>query len=173
MPERIDLLEGFITFVPKKHQEKCKPMLSADSIIIKPNTELLSSPGPPPIIHTSGTPTKRVLDYDLISGQPSRVSKKPKLSNQEQQQLEAKTEHQTVDAVDPSVHEKDSDNSSQPTEQKAACPICRGKISSPFSAKCGHVCCHACWQEWLKEKLECPVCREKIRPKQLTKLYFA
>lgn len=43
-PERVDLLEGFITFVPKKHQEKCKPLLSADSIS-KPTTEPERPPG--------------------------------------------------------------------------------------------------------------------------------
>lgn len=25
------------------------------------------------------------------------------------------------------------------------CSICQGRASMPFSARCGHICCHECW----------------------------
>ncbi len=55
---------------------------------------------------------------------------------------------------------------------KPTCPICLDSFKQPFSAVCGHICCHTCWQSWLQQKLECPVCKDKVRFKQLRKIYW-
>lgn len=66
-------------------------------------------------------------------------------------------------------------SSPTPIEDKAdsvdACPICRDKYDKPFRAKCGHVCCFACWSAWLSNTLECPICRNRTRLSQLKKIY--
>lgn len=51
------------------------------------------------------------------------------------------------------------------------CPICRDECKKPFKARCGHVCCFACWTSWLEKCLECPMCRQRCRQSQLTKIY--
>jgi len=166
-PSRVDLLEGFITFVPKKHQDKCKPLLSAGSVpgYFGPSYTEPDYPLPNPVV----TPTKR-LGYDLISGQPLRPTKKPKLNNQPE--LPPLLPVSPVPPVSFSEKDESKISDPEPTVTKTGCPICRNNVITPFTAKCGHVCCHTCWQQWLQEKLECPVCREKTRFKQLTKLYF-
>merc|ERR1712137_935269 len=62
--------------------------------------------------------------------------------------------------------------SDEESEGGLKCSICREPAQSPFSSRCGHICCKICWDQWLKEQLSCPVCRNRVRQKQLTKLYF-
>jgi len=57
------------------------------------------------------------------------------------------------------------------TAQQDPCPICRERPDKPFRAKCGHVCCFACWSSWLANTLECPICRLRTRLSQLAKIY--
>ncbi|KAF0978568.1 hypothetical protein FDP41_002388 [Naegleria fowleri] len=52
------------------------------------------------------------------------------------------------------------------------CSICKEPCKEPTAAKCGHVNCYSCWQQWLNYKLECPTCKSKVRPKLLTRLFF-
>jgi len=109
-------------------------------------------------------PNKRI-GYDLISGQQLRPTKKPKLNPETTATTAANDEESTL-----SLPEKNENKEGE--SGGTTCQICRNKAKSPFGARCGHICCYACWQQWLNEKLECPVCREKTRMKQLTKLYF-
>ncbi|KJE91589.1 DEAH helicase isoform 6, variant [Capsaspora owczarzaki ATCC 30864] len=80
-------------------------------------------------------------------------------SNDEEEPVES-----AVDGLASTVHAATATN---PT-----CPVCLAPPKHPFTARCGHICCHGCWMEVLKKALECPVCRQRTRVKQLTKLYF-
>eukprot|EP00667_Euglena_gracilis_P001347 EG_transcript_1347 len=51
------------------------------------------------------------------------------------------------------------------------CQVCQETCREPYSSRCGHICCFACWQRWLEQKLECPICRTKVRLKLLTRLH--
>eukprot|EP00026_Physarum_polycephalum_P000577 Phypoly_transcript_00578.p1 GENE.Phypoly_transcript_00578~~Phypoly_transcript_00578.p1 ORF type:complete len:1233 (-),score=182.25 Phypoly_transcript_00578:64-3762(-) len=119
---------------------------------------------------------KRVQQYDLISGQPAR--KKVKIASRSS----LLTNLVNKEDADPTIPDPEVPLQSnvplnvavipEPVISGCVCSICHAKATAPFNARCGHICCHACWTQWLQEKLECPVCREKTRPKQLTKLYF-
>jgi hypothetical protein len=52
------------------------------------------------------------------------------------------------------------------------CIICYEKRTDLLAAKCGHLACQRCWDEWLKLKLECPVCKSRARKKHLTKIHL-
>lgn len=56
-----------------------------------------------------------------------------------------------------------------PGAPSSLCPICKDLIKNGYKAKCGHVCCFACWGSWLQVKLECPLCRLRTRIPQLKK----
>eukprot|EP01138_Halocafeteria_seosinensis_P008199 gb/GECG01008380.1/.p1 GENE.gb/GECG01008380.1/~~gb/GECG01008380.1/.p1 ORF type:complete len:1366 (+),score=164.42 gb/GECG01008380.1/:1-4098(+) len=54
------------------------------------------------------------------------------------------------------------------------CAVCSEfRTNMELSRKCGHICCHTCWQKLLAVKNECPICREHIRMKSLIHLKFA
>jgi hypothetical protein len=176
-PTNSSLRAGFISFIPKKHQQKYSPLLLESAPVvdkIKDDSNMntmvgstSSSTSEATLSSKNITPSKRV-DYDLVTGQPLRPSKKPKL-NPGAVASDTK-QHPKYHIADPDIPDPEANDNHE--EMVVTCAICHSKAVSPFSAKCGHICCHACWQQWLYEKLECPVCREKTRVKQLTKLYF-
>eukprot|EP01116_Phalansterium_solitarium_P009191 TRINITY_DN23232_c0_g1_i1.p1 TRINITY_DN23232_c0_g1~~TRINITY_DN23232_c0_g1_i1.p1 ORF type:complete len:494 (+),score=50.84 TRINITY_DN23232_c0_g1_i1:174-1655(+) len=67
----------------------------------------------------------------------------------------------------------DAGTQASPQASIGKCPVCRDVPVEPSSARCGHVCCQACWQRCLETKLECPVCRVRTRLGQLTKLFLS
>lgn len=63
-------------------------------------------------------------------------------------------------------------NGAQKAQTQLICTVCNEKVSDPYAARCGHICCIRCWKSWLKDssKQSCPLCRKEIQYSQLTKL---
>lgn len=38
------------------------------------------------------------------------------------------------------------------------CPVCSAPPTNPKTSPCDHVCCEACWDDWLRENKTCLVC---------------
>ena len=50
-------------------------------------------------------------------------------------------------------------------EQETECIICCDLLVSSRTLQCGHVCCHQCLEDWMKEQKQCPICRTPITSK--------
>lgn len=115
--------------------------------------------------------------YDLITGKPKKSKKRPKVMIQtksepileNQSKSESKQEEEEEEDSDQEVDDY-LDHAKAGNGIK--CTICQSSAVAPFNARCGHICCKSCWDQWLANQLTCPVCRERVRQKQLTKLYF-
>jgi hypothetical protein len=47
--------------------------------------------------------------------------------------------------------------------KKLSCLVCREMPTQPcISPGCGHVCCKACWTQWLQRSKSCPMCRVAV-----------
>eukprot|EP01117_Protostelium_nocturnum_P016311 TRINITY_DN6429_c0_g1_i1.p1 TRINITY_DN6429_c0_g1~~TRINITY_DN6429_c0_g1_i1.p1 ORF type:complete len:780 (+),score=226.14 TRINITY_DN6429_c0_g1_i1:416-2755(+) len=114
---------------------------------------------------SSNESTKRV-EYDLITGKPTKVSKKPKLivANKLASSGEIQKEEKRI-------IEKEDDSPPVGPNQ-ITCAVCREAPSNALAAKCGHICCSNCWTSLLNNRLECPVCRQLVRWKQLRNIHF-
>ena len=68
--------------------------------------------------------------------------------------------------------ENSSGGTSQEQKKRLICTICNERVSSPYAARCGHVCCIDCWHSWFKQKdhNSCPLCRREVQVSQLVKL---
>lgn len=164
--------KGFETFIPAKYhaefQQTVLDMQASEKKVVKRTTHVREESAAPSSV------SKPALD---------RLVQERK---REQQQALALASSKTPivvgssspgDALANESRANDAKNASNAppksdpgTPSKPHCPICLDVFKSPFSAVCGHICCHACWQTWLQQKLECPVCKEKVRFKQLRKV---
>lgn len=63
-------------------------------------------------------------------------------------------------------------NSAASKRANLICTVCNERVSDPYAARCGHICCINCWKSWLKQsnKQSCPHCRREVEYSQLTKL---
>ena len=58
------------------------------------------------------------------------------------------------------------------------CGLCRKPPTAPFRAKCGHICCHSCWQDWIRRSKSssgtaCMICQHRpVKRKTLEKVFF-
>ena len=62
-------------------------------------------------------------------------------------------------------------------DNKLKCPICYESQNDNnelhFSvSRCGHIVCHNCWDQCLRQKLECPICKKKVTKKTLVQLFL-
>lgn len=53
---------------------------------------------------------------------------------------------------------------------KKSCIICRGPSKDPYAARCGHICCFECWQQWFKVRKACVLCRTEVAPNSIVKI---
>lgn len=126
----------------------------------------------------SSSTTILTKSFDLITGKPtSKKPKKgkPKVSVQTKSEPILKssaTPPGNKKEVETDIDEEMDDYLDQAKAGNTKCTICQCPPVAPFTARCGHICCKACWDQWLAEQLTCPVCRERVRQKQLTKLFF-
>ncbi|KAL6076448.1 Regulator of telomere elongation helicase 1, variant 2 [Balamuthia mandrillaris] len=184
-PERRSLLVDFITFIPRKHQPKYQAMLDQSA-------QAAVSPLPaPPLVATAASPKRGTASVDLITGQRNTPTKKPRLLHPSLQKndsqpsanpasLSSSTSTSLSTTTTTAIATTSTDQPSSSTQQQEfssrnflQCSICQDAADSPSAARCGHICCAACWQKWLSTKLECPVCRRRTRLKQLTRLHIS
>jgi hypothetical protein len=92
------------------------------------------------------------MTHDLFDG-----SKKKKLNSKEK-------------VVDLEKETEKNDESGQ-SGGALKCLICLEVAVKPHNARCGHVCCFACWDSWLERKLECPLCKSRVRKNQLSPIF--
>ena len=58
------------------------------------------------------------------------------------------------------------------------CGLCRKTPTAPFRAKCGHICCQSCWQDWIRRSKSssgtaCMICQHRpVKRKTLEKVFF-
>ncbi len=169
---RAELLKGFESFIPTKYHAEfhqiAADMQKADEVKEKKPVKRTSH-----VREEPSSSTKPVLD---------RLVKERKKEQQEAVALASSKVPIVVGSSSPgdaiaapaatasAVAATTGAKPDASTPSKPHCPICLEPFKSPFSAVCGHICCHACWQNWLQQKLECPVCKEKVRSKQLRKV---
>jgi hypothetical protein len=51
-----------------------------------------------------------------------------------------------------------------------SCLICREASKDPYAARCGHICCYECWQQWFKVRKACVICRTEVAPNSIVKI---
>ena len=54
--------------------------------------------------------------------------------------------------------------------KKCVCLVCNSIAAEPCAARCGHICCEPCWQQWLGRKQTCPYCRAPTTMQQIKKI---
>ena len=115
-------------------------------------------------------PTKHHPTFDkLIEEAKAAKAKDTAISNAPSGKFPVKVDPVVERAL---ARQSVQDASGPSRASESRCPICReSPIVKPFKAKCGHVCCFACWREWLGRCLECPLCRQRTRLSQLAKVY--
>eukprot|EP00742_Colponemidia_sp_Colp-10_P016417 GILJ01018809.1.p1 GENE.GILJ01018809.1~~GILJ01018809.1.p1 ORF type:complete len:275 (+),score=39.69 GILJ01018809.1:74-826(+) len=111
------------------------------------------------------------LEYDLVTGLPLPKSKRPKLET-----TPANPTVSTFTSLPPttnvlSASVSDTKASSLST-RACVCAVCQEPAETILAARCGHICCDTCWDQWLSNCLECPVCKQRTRTNHLTKLYL-
>ena len=58
--------------------------------------------------------------------------------------------------------------------QRLTCVVCSDSPPHvPCVAKCGHVCCKGCWEQWLKVKSACPYCRSTTSAADIARVIVA
>ena len=113
------------------------------------------------------SPTKRVG----AGGGPPPLSQRYPLSPEMSASL-------YVEELLPIGTESSPDSSKLTSESEAItikCKICEETVNEPKAAKCGHVCCSACWDKIFQKKktVKCPLCASTLYFHQLQPLYFA
>lgn len=57
-----------------------------------------------------------------------------------------------------------SSSTSSALNKSLMCNICLDAPIIACSARCGHICCLSCYEQWLKtSKASCPVCRIEVK----------
>ena len=122
---------------------------------------------------------KKQTNVEMIELSPEdeeELSKRREKREREEADQREAEERERLEQEDAKRRKEESKKKEEEQEEENVaapkCTICHESFKSPFSSNCGHVCCYACWQQWLTQKLECPICKEKVRMKQLRKIYF-
>lgn len=77
---------------------------------------------------------------------------------------------QEIEGLNCGKRKREDNPASSNNQTKVACSICNEKVSNPYAARCGHVNCIKCWENWIKVRPSCPQCREPISLSSLTKI---
>eukprot|EP00743_Colponemidia_sp_Colp-15_P013990 GILK01016447.1.p1 GENE.GILK01016447.1~~GILK01016447.1.p1 ORF type:complete len:1208 (+),score=231.04 GILK01016447.1:128-3751(+) len=168
------LFVTFETFVPAPHRAFYREQLEARQRpkMSDPNRTTSATEAQGLSRTTTGTlneSTPGRLEYDLVTGLPLPKSKRPKLETASAAPTVSTSTSLPPPNVYPSVSETKS--SSVPT-RACVCAVCQEPADTILAARCGHICCDTCWDQWLSNCLECPVCKQRTRTTHLTKLFL-
>lgn len=193
--QRYPLLRDFVAFVPPRHRATYLAMLPQEPTEDLPQPAAseersparISAPRPAQSPAQAERVPTPAAAYDLVSGSPCKPFRRPRpfaspllpttstSTATTTPAAELKNEAEIAGTGEADAPTLPSDRQpSAPGEQSEStvCPVCQETASSPFAARCKHVCCYGCWKQWLQQKLECPVCKQRVRLKHLSKLYF-
>eukprot|EP00054_Salpingoeca_dolichothecata_P021038 m.133973 g.133973 ORF g.133973 m.133973 type:complete len:1046 (+) comp23848_c0_seq4:11-3148(+) len=151
--DRRHLLPGFAAVLPQDKR-------ALFDIAIAQITPTEAAPASKRDLHGDLQPSsvkqkKRKLHYNFVGHRTLQSDRKPKVDFQKLPgpPEEPKTSSPGVDV----------------------CGLCCKKLSAPFKASCGHVCCYSCWCSVIDNDKLCPVlaCKATVTRGSLTKIYFA
>lgn len=102
---------------------------------------------------------KQLLQMANITPTPSKQTTEDHLVSNNPNPLLARLHQISSFEIASTTKPKSSLLSKDVRNERLQCTICREIAQVPCAAKCGHICCEKCWQQWLKVKQICPFCR--------------